>query len=697
MSGRPTILTFTCLALALLTAVLAVKKPGWPMQLHGDEPTVYLMARSLAEDGDLRCERDDLERLYEEYPFIYRPALRLTSGDGWATASFDGPLLYALLGAPWAAVFGANGLVALNAVLFLLAILLAALALRKHKEDGLAWLFAIAFFTLSTAWVYVFRLQSEILALCAVTACLTLGRRAALASPSKGRLLMAFASGLALAPAIEQQPVLAVLALPIAASFLERRAWRKGAIWLVGGILAVSLASFADHLATPTSNETASVEKTLVHLESPVAMPELPGDDARVPTWTGRSLGDRLAHFLLGRHTGLLVYFPFVLVILGLFAASRPSFDSWAGAVGVLLTLLLLPAFGSGSEPGDAIGIPHLVAVYPGFLLLVSRLRPAAILAGFAWSAVTLGTLLWTPFGAPIPDANTQGHVRGWPFSSLPLEAHLLPRLDDHRALAVPGGRLWSRTDQVSVLGDELWLLGGEKVELWLEQRSDLAEAVLDLRDLAPAQTVELDFAGQENRLDFATVGQGGELRRLELKPSAPTSVLMDGSEQVFLYRLAITTEKGHNLAWSEEGRRFHHTGAIVSYLGSPQALARDLYHLEWLGCGAPSEVERDEVFQAMARLRNTSEHPWPARGAARVRLSYHWLDENGEKHLWEGARTELEADVPPGEVVAQWVEVTAPSSPGRYLLELEPLFERVAWFSNRNPRAGCRAQVLVR
>lgn len=673
------------------------------MQLHGDEPTVYLMALSLAKDGDLSCEVSDLERLYEEFPFIYRPALKLRSGDGWSTASFDGPLLYTLVGAPWVVAFGANGLVALNAMLFLLAILLAATTLRDDNDEGMAWLFAIGFFTLSAAWLYVFRLQSEIFALCAVTACLTLGRRTALSAPSKGKLLSALASGLALAPAIEHQPALALLALPIAGALLERRAWRAFGAWLAGGALAVLLSLVAHQLSTPLGDGTHAPERALASIENPLQMPELPADiTSRTATWTGRSLGARLTQFLWGRHTGLLVYFPFILVVLGLFAprkkmAHQRSFDIWGAVVGVILTLLALPTFGAGSDLGDAIGNPHLVAAYPGFLLLVARLRPAAILAGFAWTATTLGMLLWTPFGAPIPDTTSQGHARGWLFSALPMETYLLPRLADHQSLPVPGGRLWSRTDQVTLRADELWLLGGERVELWLEQRTALADAVLDLRDLASSHVIELDLAGEDIQLDFVNVGEQGEHRRLELTPTAPSVALRDGDETVFLYRLAITTKKGENLAWRKEGHRFHHTGAVLTYLGSQEELERDLYQLEWLGCGAPSEVRRDETFRALARLRNTSEHSWPARGAARVRLSYHWLDENGDKEVWEGTRTELEKAVPPTDIVAQWLDVTAPATPGNYILELEPLFERVTWFSGRNPRAGCRAEIEVR
>ena len=41
-------------------------------------------------------------------------------------------------------------------------------------------------------------------------------------------------------------------------------------------------------------------------------------------------------------------------------------------------------------------------------------------------------------------------------------------------------------------------------------------------------------------------------------------------------------------------------------------------------------------------------------------------------------------------------VDVAAPSAPGTYVLELEPVFENVAWFSERNEGTTSRHTVRV-
>jgi hypothetical protein len=39
---------------------------------------------------------------------------------------------------------------------------------------------------------------------------------------------------------------------------------------------------------------------------------------------------------------------------------------------------------------------------------------------------------------------------------------------------------------------------------------------------------------------------------------------------------------------------------------------------------------------------------------------------------------------------------VHAPAAPGRYLLELDPVFEHVSWFSEHDPKTTLRGEVEV-
>ncbi len=88
--------------------------------------------------------------------------------------------------------------------------------------------------------------------------------------------------------------------------------------------------------------------------------------------------------------------------------------------------------------------------------------------------------------------------------------------------------------------------------------------------------------------------------------------------------------------------------------------------------------------------LVNTSNFTWPTGGANPIRLSYHWwsLTTNGTV-LWEGLRTVLPADVPPGGSVTVNANVLFPSTAGTYLLRWDMVEEGVQWFSGRGVATG--------
>jgi hypothetical protein len=95
--------------------------------------------------------------------------------------------------------------------------------------------------------------------------------------------------------------------------------------------------------------------------------------------------------------------------------------------------------------------------------------------------------------------------------------------------------------------------------------------------------------------------------------------------------------------------------------------------------------VRAGETFAVTTRLFNRSRFPWTADGAARVNLAYHWLDESGKQLVEDGLRTPMPWPVPPGGRVSLQQKVQAPPAPGRYILELDPVFETVSWFSKKN------------
>ncbi|HCF58942.1 MAG TPA: hypothetical protein DFS52_13240, partial [Myxococcales bacterium] len=79
--------------------------------------------------------------------------------------------------------------------------------------------------------------------------------------------------------------------------------------------------------------------------------------------------------------------------------------------------------------------------------------------------------------------------------------------------------------------------------------------------------------------------------------------------------------------------------------------------------------------------LRNEGTRAWLP--GERVSLSYHWLDRSGATVVFEGARTAIPGEVPPGAEVRVEARLRAPDSVGGHRLRWEMVEEGVCWFSN--------------
>ena len=138
-------------------------------------------------------------------------------------------------------------------------------------------------------------------------------------------------------------------------------------------------------------------------------------------------------------------------------------------------------------------------------------------------------------------------------------------------------------------------------------------------------------------------------------------------------------------------------TRAELQLLGPADYLGSDLYTVDWGEIDAPEVIETGAEIEIAIRLTNASAVTWRARGAAQVRLAYHWLDPDGRPVIEEGLRTPLREAVSPGATLTQKQRVRAPEQPGSYLLELDPVLEHIAWFSQRNGGNTRRLPIEVR
>ncbi len=731
------------LVLASVTAFfllfpLTLGKPGLPTHLKADEAAYYLSALSLAHDGDLRVEAKDVDRAFEEFPFGPVNNMIVMTDDGWHTVYFGKPYIYSLFAAPFARLFGANGLVFFNMLLTMAMVWMGYLYLCRYNPPGIAALFSASFFLLSVGFSYVFWIQPEVFSMAAVAACLFFGlpRRDESGFPDLRReLLWAALSGAVLVLAAYNKPMFAAVGVAPLWAYLRARRWKAIGAWMAGAVVSLGIVAGIATALTGHPSAYLGVRRQGVTLCEPGKMPIAPeatkatGGTPATPaiaaghsptgnawTWLVRKpdvtlyeMAENIEYFLVGRHTGMLVYTPFAgLSVLLFLLWGRRSGERWVllAAVSAVALFFLVSIAWNWQGGGGFLGNRYYISVIPAFLFLVTEIRPRWLVAvGCAAAGLFLAPILFTPFGAAVPEPTLQAHVRNAPLRYLPFELSLR-NVPGYERIPVGDLRIVGRKDVFRPLGDQMWVGGANRVELYLIGAQPVSRTMFQVTNFAPGNRVEIRLGDAREVLEF----EGEETRRVRLDPGEPFRVRRQKTATFYVYKMTVTSRTGRIQHWVREFppnncpyfvqtdklNESFYVGASLAYLGTGDQLEKDVYAIQWGNTTAPDQAVAGQAFKVLARLFNRSNQTWTADGAAKVNLSYHWLDESGKMIERDGLRTPIPLPVPPGGRVSVEQTVVAPKAPGRYVLELDPVFETVAWFSERNGGNTLRLPVEI-
>jgi hypothetical protein len=431
-AGRPVDVTTGLLLAAVVLAMyggmaLTIDYPRAAYGFKSDEATYYMMAHSLAEDGDLTYRREDLARVWREFPagptgvFLKRgrevrvgvngtpPFVHLTyAPDPDVHRLFYGKsYMYPLIAAPFVWAVGTNGFLFLNALLLAALVLAGYLFVAARAPAASAALFGAGYFMATVTPGYVGWITPELFNLATVTLAYFCWLYKEVAPPALPRGFGWLRTGwsdvaavVLLALASCSKPPNAALIGPIVLLACTRRRWRWGLA--LGTLFAVLVGAFfvVNLISTGDLNFQGGDRRTYYE-KFPFMDPTL-GFDAGMDRTTNQVLTDivfdqqvfwprlgwNIVYFFVGRHSGMLPYFFPGLFALALFLWPRTRRLSWqwlvfaAVAGESLLQLVWLPYTYYGG-PG-VLGSRYYMNVYGLQLFLLPAL-----------SSVTLGLVPW--------------------------------------------------------------------------------------------------------------------------------------------------------------------------------------------------------------------------------------------------------------------------------------------------------------
>ncbi len=736
-ASRPVVVTLAAASCFLLAVPLTIGKPGQPPTLKADEPAYYLMALSLARDFDLRYLPADGDRLLEEFPFASTHNLILMTSDGWRTVHYGKPLAYPLFAAPFAALWGANGMVFFNMALLVSMVWLAAVFLARRASPATAAAFACGLFLLSACSRYVFWLQPEVFNMFGVFGALYWGfenRRRA--------IWLTALSGVLLALPTYNKPMFAAIALPLVGAFLLRRQWRTAAVWTLGfaaglALLATMSLRMTDLVlpylgsdvraavrvcepgdwpveivearriavgASPTTGEAAAA----------VTIPESPTGNNfswlfRIPRQSFGEVVENINYFLVGRHAGLLPYHPFAGIALALFLfAGRRDRDRWLLllALAVVAGYFLLFIDWNWQGGGGFIGNRYFVSVIPAFLFLVpGRIPPWTLPAGYLSAGLFAGAMVLAPFGVNVPAATLQAHTRNAPLRYLPLELSL-SNVPGYERRGVGGMSVMGRADRLLARGGDWWVAARGPTEILIESRHRFDSLVLSVSSPVAPNTLSLRMDGGP-RVEV-DVANANEPQRVTLRSRKPHKTRRRDGHRTYVHRVRVETTRGAltkwtlvrppapctAYAWNRETEETFYLGAEFRILGSEEHLAAEVFAARIGTVGlVPATLPAGAEVQLPVGVTNESDVAWARQGAVGVNLGSRWRQgiaaadsEDSELNPQvgpEGPRSLL-PQMNPGAFETITLPVRAPDEPGAYTLEIDLVYEQVAWFAGR-------------
>ncbi len=700
-------------ALLVATAVLVLAAFGFLgsqrdalERVVGDEGTFLAMTQSLALDGDFLFGAADLARA-EATDEPGRRALILQRAEG--RLSYSKSWVYPLLAAPFYRLAGEGGVVFFN---FLALALAGALAwgflCRLGSRPSASWtllvfvgastLLPLAVYRMSDLLQVALSLSGGVLALAAL--------RSVPEGESDSRLQRLLASrwapwiggvllgllGVARYPNFVF-PAGVTLALVVAARWRHALAVAVATAATAGVLLAAG--ELATGAAVPYKAERATFNEV-------TGYPTAAADEVANRGFVERRATQRLGaqplvrpsvsayaslYFFLGRHTGLLVYFPAVvaLMIAALGWRARPDRVTFALYATLAAAFVFFVVWMPENYFGGAtfVGNRYAASLYPLFLLALPRLPGRRALAASGLLAVAVwASAAASELAVGERARHSQTHTFGGLFRLLPYES--TGRNIDGRQDRYWSGDFVRFQDPFAKVGESSWKLavGDRPSEVMLATQHP--QNSFDLLVHAPGGDVELVYGDWAGEGRYPVAAPGGLVRVETSEPWRRHSYWFPQWE-IYDTRVVRLAAEG-----DQEGE------VELRYLGTTlDGMATTLLHEVEI----PAAVTAGSTVPLHIRVRNMSDYPWYQRGVVPLRWVIDLRPVDGtDRDIGVPARGvfDLPHDVGSGDPVLLEAPVLWPTVPGDYRVIVDLQYGDLMRFEQRAGAPMVERKVVV-
>jgi hypothetical protein len=562
---------------AASTAAIGVVLTAWALSVDfpkasagfaGDAATYYTLGHSLADDFDFQYQRDDLVRVWKEFPSGPEGIFLKRGSNG--KIYYAKAYIYPLVAAPFVRVFGTNGFLVLHALLMTACFACAFAFLSARSHPAAALIFAVAFLFVSVLPAYMVQILPDFFLFAIVLIGYFFWCYKEVAGPAPLAPAMSWRTRWLLAPrsdvvaamllgaATFGKPTNIGLIIPPLVSAALRHQWQRVAKMSIA-FGAVVLALFAFNIAVTGDWNYQGGERKTFYANGdgtfaggfPYQNEASTFDSVGAGRVGGGSFGvlftrdallevfpHNVAYFLFGRHTGFAPYcFPGLMAVLLFLAATRDrAMWQWltlaAGVITAAVLLIYMPFTWSGG--GGPVGNRYFLGTYGVFLFLVPPMQ-AAIggLVTMAISALFVSPILSSPFFAA---THPYEHSKTGLFTWLPTELTMVNDLPINtgspaRFRQPLGGSppilAYFIDDNVfNREGDAFWVRGESTADILLRARiqteADVAGVEVSRSLKIQKLTAILETGPKPDRVVIST---GGDRRIIDMAPSSQQTI----------------------------------------------------------------------------------------------------------------------------------------------------------------------------